>query len=249
LASEQKTPLSEAAPAAPKRSTKTATRSKVVRRRAIGGGAVALLLVGGGAFLLSRGPDGIGINLPFVNDRETPKFAFDKTKFVVTATTQTKPKDLEHAAQPAADDIEKVLGDFVHEVYIDPEMWGNYDDAFSAAMTKDAAEEAAKKADVVTLGATANDTYDFVDPVGGSLRMVILTDGSDAPVQASATLTFHATADLKDDTSSAIAVHGVYLLKLVDSEWRIFAFDVGRRERAVEASPSASASPSAEASA
>jgi hypothetical protein len=220
----------------------------VVRRRAIAGGAVALALVGGGAFLLSQGPDGILKN-PFGDEPKTPKFAFDKTKFVVEPTTQTKGKDLEHDAQPAADKIEKVLGDFVHEVYIDPEMWGNYDDAFAAAMTKDAGERATKDADTVTLGAKADDVYDFVDPVGGSLRMVILTDADDAPVQASATLTFHATADLTDGTSSTIAVHGVYLLKIVDGDWRIFAFDVGRREHAVKASPSASTSPSAEASA
>ena len=75
MATQKKTPLSEAAAPAPGRSQKT-PRSTVARNRLIAGGVVALLLVGGGIFLATRGGNPLDV-IPGVGDPARPVSAFE----------------------------------------------------------------------------------------------------------------------------------------------------------------------------
>jgi hypothetical protein len=243
LATDRKTPLSEAAPPAPGRSQKTAERSKVARRRAIIGGAAAVVVIGVGAYLLSGGevPGPVG---NIINPGpDTPTFAFDKDpKVTVIATTDTPTKDLQDAADKGAAEVQAVLTDYLQGAFVEPGDWGDYDGVFQDAMTKDAAAEAAEKADELTLGADANDVYDFVQPEHGKLQVTVLTGAEDAPVQASAVVTFVADTDLKDGTHSRVRSTGTYLLRQVDGHWKIFSFDAQRKEVKIQTSPTATAS-------
>jgi hypothetical protein len=244
LATERKTPLSEAAPSAQGRSKKTAARSKAVRRRALIGGGIAVVVLGVAAYLMSGGdlPDPIQNILP--GGRDTPEFAFDSVKFQVESTTESSEKDLQDAAQGASDDIEETLTAFIQGTFVDPDTWGDYDGVFGDAMTKEAAADAAKQADALTLGAKADADYEFVTPDHGVLRLIILTDLEDRPAEASAIVTFTGTAEAKDGTFTKVRSKATYLLRLEDGTWRIFSFDVLRNERAAEAPASGSTTPS-----
>ncbi|MEX0985562.1 MAG: hypothetical protein WD096_11030 [Actinomycetota bacterium] len=247
MANERKTPLSETAPSTRERSRKTDARSKAIRRRAIVGGVVAVAALGGITYLLTGGDTINPIDVLVDPGPPTPTFAFDSVKVDVESTTATSKEDLTDTAEEGAHEAQAVLTDLVQGAFVDPDTWGDYDGVFSRAMTDDAAAKAVREADALTLGVTANADYEFVTPEHGKLRLQILTDAEDRPAQASALLTFRATAELADGTFTTLTSKGTYLLRVVDGRWRIFSFDVTRKEVAAEApasvTPSAGASP------
>ena len=214
------------------------------------GGVIAVAALAGGSYLLSGGESFI----PDVDDLlnrgpATPEFEFQKTSFVVVSTTDTNADDLTKAAEPAAAEVQTVLTDLVQRTFVDPDTWGDYEDVFADTMTEDAAKRAGEQTKVLTLGATANDDYTFMTPERGGITMTILTGSEDSAVEASATITFVGLAEATDGSFTTVTSKGTYLLEKIDGEWRIFSFDVDRREKAAKAPASASAGPSSEASA
>ena len=205
------------------------------------GGAIALAVLGGAAYLLSGGE--LPGDLPiFEPGPPTPDFEFASMKYTVEGTTETSEKDLTDASADAAAEIQERLTAFVQATFVDPDTWGDYEGVFEDTMTEEAAASAAEEVDVLTLGATANDDYEFVEPNGGKLRMIVLTDLEDAPVEASAIVTFAGTAEGVDGTFTTVKSKAIYLLRVEDGDWRIFSFDVLRNEKAAE-TPSSPASP------
>jgi len=85
LATEDKTPLREAAPSAPGRTSKTPDRSKVARNRIIAGVVIAVVVIVA-IFLLTRGNG----HIPFVDNAELRAWAF--------ATFKAQVLDMESAA-------------------------------------------------------------------------------------------------------------------------------------------------------
>ena len=209
------------------------------------GGIIAVAAVGALTFALTRGESIIPSFLD--PGPETPEFAFETVKWKVEATTKALPKDLQDAVEPAVTEAQALLTAYLQGAFVDPDTWGDYEGVFADAMTEDAAADAAKQVDVLTLGATANDSYEFVAPGPSTLRITVLTDGEDAAAQMAAKVRFVASAELTDGTFTDVTSSGTYLLRLVEGDWRIFSFDVARKETVAEAV--ASATPSAEASA
>jgi hypothetical protein len=242
LASGSKRPLSEAAPPAPTRTQSTDKRSQVARRRTVVGIAIAVLVVGLVAFLLTRG----GGSLPIIGSSEpdTPELTFAKVRVIGEPTTD----EGEVHTGPVGNDVEGLVTALYQSVWIDPDVWedADYTDAFEDALTEDAAAEAAKELESLTLGPAAGDTYAFVTPERSTVVIRVLGGPDDQPVHALAQVVFRASAEHTDGTFTDITQEASYFLQQVDDGWRIISFRADRDEEAGKAP--ASASPSTEAS-
>jgi hypothetical protein len=244
LATERKTPLSEAATETPGRATKTSQRSKVVRRRAIIGGLLAAVLVGGAILLAVLGGEGplsvfVGESTPPV-----PPFHFKLTKAVPVATTKTKARELKSTVKPVADHVKHAMDSLYMGTFVDPDTWDgdHYDDVFDEVMSGAAKDQANDQIDGLTLGTDAGDTYDSVDPGYSKLTIKVLTDPNDNPAEAIALASFRGLAKHDDGTYSKVFSTGSYFFKHEDGAWRIFAFKVARNEKKTKAPASATPS-------
>lgn len=209
----------------------------------VGGGLATLVLVGAGAFLLTRSADGF---LPFTDHDKPPTLSFDAAKVGVETTTPTKAKDVRDVAQAAADQVKGQLETLYYNAFVDPDTWGDPGE-LDKLFTEDALAKVGDQTDTVTIGKDASDVYDYTYPDKGKVRIKILTDAQDEPAQAVATVLFVATTEHDDGSYSRITSEGSYFLKRLDGEWRIYAFDITKKEKKTDApvpTPSASEKPS-----
>jgi hypothetical protein len=211
------------------------------------GGVVALAVLGAGAYLLTGGEDLI----PNVLDPgpDTPSFAYDTMTVKARSSSDTHRDDLVATAEGVAPDIQVVMTGLVQGTFVDPDTWGDYEGVFADAMTEEAVAGAAKDVRALTLGATADQEYEFVTPERGELTVTVFMGPDDQPAQAAAASTFVGTAESVDGTLTTVTSKGTYLLRRTDDGWRIFSYDVQRKEEAVEGSSPSVATPTAEASA
>jgi hypothetical protein len=203
----------------------------------VGAGVVAVLVVGG--ILLAGG------DVPLIPDgpHGPSSFSFDLAGNVqVSATSRTPPAQLGDVAREAGDDVKETMDQLYFNAFVDTDQWGDYAEAF-ALFDGQAAASAERDADVLTLGPTAGDRYETVDPTSGSLSISVLTNAKDAPVSAVAEVEFLAEATATDGSTTEIASTGSFYLRQVDGTWRIFAYRVDRDD-STAAAPSASGSPS-----
>jgi hypothetical protein len=190
-----------------------------------------ILLMGGDVPLLPDGPHG------------PSSFSFDLAGNVqVSPTSDTPPAQLGDVASDAGDGVRETMDQLYFNAFVDSDQWGDYAEAY-ALFDGGAAVSAERDADVLTLGPTAADTYESVEPTSGSLSISVLTNAKDAPISAVAEVEFLAEATGTDGSTTEIASTGSYFLRQVDGTWRIYAYRVDRDDSAA-AAPSASGSPS-----
>lgn len=199
------------------------------------GVAILLAVRGGGAPIIGGG------------DEPAPPFDF----IVKPATAIPTAPDADEAALSAsadevAQEITPMIDDLYTNAYLDPSNWrhDDYEEVFTG-FAPDAAATAEQSVETLTLGATAGDVFDTVDPGKSKLTYQVLFDPDGAPASAVVSVIFRATAERKNGTFLAIVSEGEFFLRQVDG-WTITAFDVTRDDHEKEPpSPSASVSPSA----
>jgi hypothetical protein len=244
LATEDKTPLREAAPSASGRTSKTPDRSKVARNRIIAGVVIAVVVIVA-IFLLTRGNGIIGTgNEPPVGN---VNFHLKGTEFVATQLSGDIQAQKD-TAKATADAVKKQLDTLFETAYVDPGSWGDtgeIGDLFSDGAKGQLKDDIA----TITLGDNAGDTYDSVDPGKSSAKVRTLTDKSGNALRAAADISFTGLAKHKDGTYTAITVTGTFFFVKDGDTWRIEGYSLDRKEKAAKAPvPKGSSSPSAVAS-
>jgi hypothetical protein len=246
LATEDKTPLREAAPSAPGRTSKTPDRSKVARNRIIAGVVIAVVVIVA-IFLLTRG-DG---HIPFVDNAKAPvgkvNFHLKGTEFVATQP-QGDIQAQKDTAKATADAVKKQLDTLFEKAYVDPGSWGDTGE-IGDLFTDGAKGQLKDDIATITLGENAGDTYDSVDPGKSSAKVRTLTDKSGNALRAAADISFTGLAKHKDGTYTTITVTGTFFFVKDGDTWRIEGYSLDRKEKPAKAPvPKGSSSPSAVAS-
>ena len=205
---------------------------------------IVLVAIGVAILLALRGGGG-----PIIGGGDEPAPPFD---FIVKPATAipTAPDADEAALSASADEVAQeitpMIDDLYTNAYLDPSNWrhDDYEEVFTA-FAPDAAATAEQSVETLTLGATAGDVFDTVEPGKSKLTYQVLFDPDGAPESAVVSVIFRATAERKNGTFLAIVSEGEFFLRQID-EWTITAFDVTRDDHEKEPpSPSASVSPSA----
>jgi hypothetical protein len=244
LATEDKTPLREAAPSAPGRTSKTPDRSKVARNRIIAGVVIAVVVIVA-IFLLTRGDGIIGTsNEPPVGN---VNFHLKGTEFVATQL-QGDVQAQKDTAKATADAVKKQLDTLFETAYVDPGSSGDtgeIEDLFTDGAKGQLKDDVA----TITLGDNASDTYDSVDPGKSTAKVRTLTDKSGNALRAAADISFTGLAKHKDGTYTEITVTGTFFFVKDGDTWRIEGYSLDRKEKPAKAPvPKGSSSPSAVAS-
>lgn len=207
-----------------------------------------VLVAIGVAILLTRGGAG-----PILGGGDEPAPPFDFIVKPATAIPTAPDADeaaLSASATEVAQEITPMIDDLYTNAYLDPSNWrhDDYEEVFTA-FAPDAAATAEQSVETLTLGATAGDVFDTVDPGKSKLTYQVLFDPDGAPESAVVSVIFRATAERKNGTFLAIVSEGEFFLRQIDGQgegWTITAFDVTRDDHEKEPpSPSASVSPSA----
>ena len=205
---------------------------------------VVLVAIGVAILLALRGGGG-----PIIGGGDEPAPPFDFIVKPATAIPTAPDADeaaLSASAAEVAQEITPMIDDLYTNAYLDPSNWrhDDYEEVFTA-FAPDAAATAEQSVETLTLGATAGDVFDTVDPGKSKLTYQVLFDPDGAPESAVVSVIFRATAERKNGTYLAIVSEGEFFLRQVD-RWTITAFDVTRDDHEKEPpSPSASVSPSA----
>jgi hypothetical protein len=136
-----------------------------------------------------------------------------------------------------------LIDDLYTNAYLDPSNWGHddYEEVFTA-FDPDAAATAEQSVETLTLGATAGNVFDTVDPGRSKLSFQVLFDPDGEPETAVVSVIFRATAERKNGTYLAVVSEGEFFLRQEEG-WTITAFDVTRDDHETHPpSPSASTS-------
>jgi hypothetical protein len=209
---------------------------------------VVLVAIGVAVLLALRGGGG-----PIIGGGDEPAPPFDFIVKPATAIPTTPDADeaaLSASADEVAQEITPMIDDLYTNAYLDPSNWrhDDYEEVFTA-FAPDAAATAEQSVETLTLGATAGDVFDTVDPGKSKLTYQVLFDPDRAPESAVVSVIFRATAERKNGTFLAIVSEGDFFLRQIEGQgegWTITAFDVTRDDHEKEPpSPSASVSPSA----
>ena len=203
---------------------------------------IVLVAIGVAILLAMRGG-----TVPIIGGGDEPAPPFDFIVKPATAISTAPDADeatLSASADEVAQEITPMIDDLYTNAFLDPSNWrdGDYEEVF-ATFAPDAAATAEQSVETLTLGATAGDVFDTVDPGKSKLSYQVLFDHDGAPETAVVSVIFRATAERKDGTYLAIVSEGEFFLRQVDG-WKITAFDVTRDDHEAQP-PSPSASPSA----
>jgi hypothetical protein len=207
---------------------------------------VVLVAIGAAILLATRGGGGSIIG---GGDEPAPPFDF----IVKPATAIPTAPDADEAALSAsadevAQEITPLIDDLYTNAYLDPSNWrhDDYEEVF-AAFAPQAAATAEQSVETLTLGATAGNVFDTVDPgkSKSKLSYQVLFDPDGEPETAVVSVIFRATAERKNGTYLALVSEGEFFLRQIDGQegWTITAFDVSRDDHETQPpSPSASTS-------
>ena len=246
MATEDKTPLREAAPSASGRTPETPDRSKVARNRIIAGVVIAVVVIVA-IFLLTRGDGIIGTITGDKPPVGKVNFHLKGTEFVATQP-EGDVQAQKDTAKATADAVKTQLDTLFEKAYVDPGSWGDtgqIGDLFTDGAKGQLKDDIA----TITLGDNAGDTYDSVDPGKNSAKVRTLTDKDGNALRAAADISFTGLAKHKDGTYSAITVTGTFFFVKDGDTWRIEGYSLDRKEKPAKAPvPKGSSSPSAVAS-
>jgi hypothetical protein len=207
---------------------------------------VVLVAIGAAILLATRGGGGSIIG---GGDEPAPPFDF----IVKPATAIPTAPDADEAALSAsadevAQEITPLIDDLYTNAYLDPSNWrhDDYEEVF-AAFAPQAAATAEQSVETLTLGATAGNVFDTVDPgkSKSKLSYQVLFDPDGEPDTAVVSVIFRATAERKNGTYLALVSEGEFFLRQIEGQegWTITAFDVSRDDHETQPpSPSASTS-------
>lgn len=199
---------------------------------------VVILVLSGGADIPIIGGNG--------EDDEVPPFDFNVKKSLAVATAaDADTAALTTAAEQVGLDITPTIDDLFTNAFLDPTNWreGDYEEVF-ATFAPQALPAAQQSVETLTLGATAGDLFEDVEPDKGSLAYDVLFDPEADPDTAVVTFHFVAIGERTDGTFVRLVSDGQFFLRDLDG-WQITAFDVTRKDREIQPpSPSPSASPS-----
>ena len=206
---------------------------------------VVLVAIGVAILLALRGG-----TVPILGGGDEPAPPFDfivKPAKAISTAPDADETALSASADQVAQEITPAIDDLYTNAFLDPSHWrhNDYDDVF-ATFAPDAVATAEQSVETLTLGATAGDVFQTVDPGKSKLSYQILFDPDGAPDTAVVTVIFRATAKRKDGTYLAVVSEGEFFLRQVEGQegWKITAFDVTRDDQETQP-PSPSASPSA----
>jgi hypothetical protein len=208
---------------------------------------IAIVGVAVGLFFVLR--DG-GVDLPIIGDGPddtVPAFSFKVTKTRGVATSEKADVDALNAqAADLADEIAPVLDELFTAAFLDPGNWrdGDYEPVwdFFADDARPAAESAVE---TLTLGTTAGDAYETVEPEKSTLAFEVLFDPEDSPDSVVVKFRFTALAEGTDGTYTQVVSVGQLFMD-DEGDWRVTAFDVEREDHETEPpapAPSGTASP------
>jgi hypothetical protein len=240
----EKTPLRDTAPSTPQRATnKSADRSTVARRRAIVGIVIGVVVIAGLFFLLGGKDSPIAAIIPG-DTTPPPTFAFKKVSsgFEPTVAKVDKDKQMK-AGEAITPDVQAVVTQLLQTGYVDPDTWGDagaIDDLF----TGPAKDQVEPNVDTLTLGTTASDTYESLNPASSHIKVVALTNGDANATRAMADFDFSSKAALQDGTFAKVTVTGTLFLVPDGETWKIESFHVDREVKPKAATASATTSPS-----
>lgn len=246
MATEDKTPLREAAPSASGRTPETPDRSKVARNRIIAGVVIAVVVIVA-IFLLTRGDGIIGTITGDKPPVGRVNFHLKGTEFVATQP-EGDVQAQKDTAKATADAVKTQLDTLFEKAYVDPGSWGDTGE-IGDLFTDGAKGQLKDDIATITLGDNAGDTYDSVDPGKNSAKVRTLTDKDGNALRAAADISFTGLAKHKDGTYSAITVTGTFFFVKDGDTWRIEGYSLDRKEKPAKAPvPKGSSSPSAVAS-
>lgn len=208
----------------------------------------AVLVLGVVAFLVLRGGDGGGI-LGGGPDDTIPEFEFTVARTTPISVKTEDPTELTASAEQAAAEVEGTMTELYTEAFLDPANWreGSYDEVWPL-FDEAAAAAAQGDVEILTIGATAGDGFDTIQPARNRLRVTVLLDADGNPVTAVAVVRFTATAEGKDGGKTAIVSAGQYFLEDAADGWRIVSYSVDRDDHEKVPKPGPSTTPSAAAS-
>ena len=207
---------------------------------------VPIVLVGVAALVIILLQGG---EVPILGGEDEPVPAFDftvKRSVAVATADDADVQALAPEAEAVGTEITPTIDELYTNAFLDPSNWreGDYEEVF-AAFADGAATAAEEHVATLTLGATAGDDFESVDPGKGFLSYEVLFDADGNPNTAVVTVRFTALGERSDGTFVQIVSDGQYFLSDLDG-WQITAFDVTRSDEETEPpSPSASTSPSA----
>ena len=246
MATEDKTPLREAAPSASGRTPETPDRSKVARNRIIAGVVIAVVVIVA-IFLLTRGDGIIGTITGDKPPVGKVNFHLKGTEFVATQP-EGDVQAQKDTAKATADAVKTQLDTLFEKAYVDPGSWGDTGE-IGDLFTDGAKGQLKDDIATITLGDNAGDTYDSVDPGKNSAKVRTLTDKDGNALRAAADISFTGLAKHKDGTYTEITVTGTFFFVKDGDTWRIEGYSLDRKEKPAKAPvPKGSSSPSAVAS-
>jgi len=197
---------------------------------------IVLVVLGVGLLLfMGGGTDAIPIIGDVGPDDSVPAFDFKTKKAVGIATVAGFDKEaLEASAVRVGVEITPTIDELFTNAFLDPSNWreGDYEEVFEAFAPISVAS-AQRSVEAITLGTTAGDLFEDVEPDKGSLEYRVLFDEEGNPETAVVRYRFYATAERKDGTYLGIVSHGQLFLSDIDG-WRITAFDFIRADREAE---------------
>ncbi len=203
-------------------------------------GVVLILVITGG-----DGGGLLGIGGP---DDTVPSFDFSVGRTQAVATSEkTDAETLASAAERVAGEATPVIDLLYTEAFLDPANWrdGEYDEVWEV-FDPSALQAAQEGVETVTLGATAGDAFDEVQPDRSKVSFKVLFDDEGSPTTVVAIVAFQALAKGKDGTYTEIVSEGQYFLRDAGGGWKVFSFDVKRADHEAAApNPAPSATPSA----
>ena len=208
----------------------------------------AVLVAIGVAILLAlRGGEGGAI----IGGGDEPPPPFDFIVKPATAIPTAPDADeaaLSAGAEEVAQEITPTIDDLYTNAYLDPSNWrhDDFEEVFTA-FAPHAAATAQQSVETLTLGATAGDVFETVDPGKSKLAYQVLYDPDGAPDTAVVSVIFRATAERKNGTFLAVVSEGEFFLSQIEGQegWTITAFHVTREDHETHPPPSPSASTSA----
>lgn len=209
---------------------------------------IAIVAVAVGLFFVLR--DG-GVDLPLIgdgNDDTVPAFSFKVTKTRGVATSEEADAEgLNAQAADIADEITPVLDELFTAAFLDPGNWrdGDYEQVWEY-FAEDARPAAEAAVETLTLGTTAGDVYETVEPEKSTLAYEVLFDPEGSPDSVVVRFRFAALGEGTDGTYTEVVSVGQLFMGDLDG-WKVTAFDVEREDAETEPpapAPSDTASPS-----
>jgi len=208
---------------------------------------IVIVALGIGLFLFLRNGD---VDLPIIGDGRddtVPAFSFRVTKATGVATSEgAEAESLNAQAADVGEGVTPVIDELYTAAFLDPGNWrdGDYEQVWGF-FTDDARPAAEAAVETLTLGTTAGDIYETVQPDKSTLSYTVLFDPESSPDSLVVRVSFSALGERTDGTYTQIVSVGQLFMDDLGG-WKVTAFDVEREDHETEPpAPAPSTTPSA----